>query len=45
MYLIVLLMLDATGVISISRQNVLWSALFLDDTGFPDSNDWFVAHT
>jgi peptidoglycan/LPS O-acetylase OafA/YrhL len=44
-YLITLLVMAATGVISISRQNLFWSAFFLGNTGFPDSNDWFVAHT
>jgi peptidoglycan/LPS O-acetylase OafA/YrhL len=44
-YLTTLLVMRATGVISISRQNLVWSALFLGNTRFPDPNDWFVAHT
>jgi peptidoglycan/LPS O-acetylase OafA/YrhL len=44
-YLITLFIMGAVGVISISRQNLVWSAFFLGNTGFPDSNDWFVAHT
>jgi peptidoglycan/LPS O-acetylase OafA/YrhL len=44
-YLITLLVMDATGAISIPRQNLVWSALFLGDTGFLKPNDWFVAHT
>jgi peptidoglycan/LPS O-acetylase OafA/YrhL len=37
--------MGTTGLISISLPNLVWSALFLGNTGFPDSNDWFVAHT
>jgi peptidoglycan/LPS O-acetylase OafA/YrhL len=44
-YLTTLLILGAAGFISISRQNLVWSAFFLGNTGFPDSNAWFVAHT
>jgi peptidoglycan/LPS O-acetylase OafA/YrhL len=44
-YLTTLLVLGAGGAIGIPRENLLWSALFLGDTGFPDSHDWFVGHT
>src|SRR5260370_34342225 len=40
-----LLVLSSVGVTSIPRQSLVWSALFLGDTGFLKPNDWFVAHT
>jgi peptidoglycan/LPS O-acetylase OafA/YrhL len=44
-FLIALFGMAAVGVISISSQNLMWSAMFLGDTAFPDPKDWFVAHT